>query len=75
MRAQVSKILGRLPDRERRIIVSRFGLAPGEDPKTLKEVAGQFGVSKERIRQLELRAMNVLRQAAVAEKIEASEAA
>jgi RNA polymerase primary sigma factor/RNA polymerase sigma factor len=73
--AQVGKILGRLPDRERRIIVSRFGLASGQEPKTLAEVAVEFGVSKERIRQLEVRAMNALREAALAENIEAPEAA
>ena len=71
--AQVGKILRRLPVRERQIIVSRFGLARGEEPKTLKEVGAQFGVSKERIRQLEIRALNELREAAHAEKIEAPE--
>lgn len=73
--AQVGKILDRLPDRERQIIVSRFGLTPGEEPKTLQQVGAGFGVSKERIRQLEKRAMSMLREAARVEKIEAPETA
>lgn len=68
--AQVDKILKSLPDRERQIIVDRFGLSQGEEPKTLKEIADEFGVSKERIRQLERRAMHKLREAAFAESIE-----
>lgn len=72
---EVRKILRRLPDRERRIVVSRFGLAGGAEQKTLKEVAKEFGVSKERIRQIEKQAMSTLREAAIVEKIEAPEAA
>jgi RNA polymerase primary sigma factor/RNA polymerase sigma factor len=73
--ADVGKILGRLPDRERQIIVSRFGLAAGEKPKTLAEIGAEFGVSKERIRQLLMRALDTLREAAREENIEAPEPA
>jgi RNA polymerase primary sigma factor/RNA polymerase sigma factor len=73
--ADVGKILDQLPDRERQIIERRFGLTPGAEPMTLKEVAVDFGVSKERIRQLEARAMNILREAAREEKLEAPEPA
>jgi RNA polymerase primary sigma factor/RNA polymerase sigma factor len=71
----VRKVLKWLPDRERRVIVRRFGLAPGEEPKTLQQLAVEFGISKERVRQLESRAMNKLREAAAQEKIEMPEPA
>jgi RNA polymerase primary sigma factor len=71
--AQVQRILPELPDRERRIIEGRYGLAPGTEPKSLREVAADFGVSKERIRQLEARAMAILREAAQEAKLEAPE--
>jgi RNA polymerase primary sigma factor/RNA polymerase sigma factor len=68
--AQVSRILERLDDREQRIIISRFGLVRGQEPLTLKEVGAELGVTKERIRQIEARALNKLRKAAQEEKIE-----
>jgi RNA polymerase primary sigma factor/RNA polymerase sigma factor len=72
---QVGKILECLPDRERQIIVERFGLTPDASPKTLQVIANELGVSKERIRQLERRAMSKLREAAREENVELSEAA
>ena len=68
--SQVEKILHRLDVREQHIIVSRFGLAPGSQPQTLKEVGLEMGVTKERIRQIEARALNKLRDAAAEEKID-----
>jgi RNA polymerase primary sigma factor/RNA polymerase sigma factor len=67
---QVEKILSRLDEREQQIIVSRFGLDHSQEPQTLKEVGQEMGVTKERIRQIEARAMNKLRQAAQDEHIE-----
>ncbi len=67
---QVEKILGRLDEREQKIIISRFGLDRGHEPRTLKEVGAAMGVTKERIRQIEARALNKLRKAAQEEKIE-----
>jgi RNA polymerase primary sigma factor/RNA polymerase sigma factor len=67
---QVEKILSRLDDRERKIIVSRFGLDHDREPLTLKEVGSEMGVTKERIRQLESRALDKARQAAAEEHIE-----
>ena len=67
---QIEKILSRLDEREQRIIASRFGLDYAQEPKTLKEVGAQLGVTKERIRQIESRALNKLRLAAEEEKIE-----
>jgi len=61
---QVSRLMTVLNDRERQVISSRFGLARGDEPKTLKKVGEETGVSKERIRQIEVRAMTKLREAA-----------
>lgn len=57
----VSQILGQLDERERQIIECRFGLDRGTEPLTLEQVGNRFGVTKERIRQLEIRALNKLR--------------
>jgi RNA polymerase primary sigma factor/RNA polymerase sigma factor len=66
---QVEKILGRLDEREQKIIARRFGLQQGEE-RTLKEIGAELGVTKERIRQLEARALSKLRKAAEEEKID-----
>ena len=53
----IMSILEQLDDRERTIIVNRFGLAEGVEPQTLEQVGKGLGVTKERIRQLEARAL------------------
>jgi RNA polymerase primary sigma factor len=66
---QVEKILNRLDEREQKIIINRFGLDHSQEPQTLKEVGASMGVTKERVRQIEARALNKLRLAAQEEKI------
>lgn len=70
---EVSRILEHLDDRERQIIQHRFGLDRNHNPMTLKEVGRVMGVTKERIRQLEARAMAKLRDAVGEERVEAPE--
>ena len=67
---QVEKILGRLDEREQKIIIRRFGLLRGQEPLTLKQVGTELGVTKERIRQIEARALSKLRKAVEEEKID-----
>jgi RNA polymerase primary sigma factor/RNA polymerase sigma factor len=67
--AKISRILKRLDEREQKIIIGRFGLDHSREPQTLKEVGAQLGVTKERIRQIEARALGKLRLAAQEEKI------
>src|ERR1700750_779802 len=62
LRNEVGGLLEVLDDRERKIIFSRFGLDGGK-PKTLEEVGKKFGVTRERIRQLQNIAMVKLRRA------------
>jgi RNA polymerase primary sigma factor len=67
---QIEHILACLDEREQRIIMSRFGLDHSHEPLTLKEVGEEMGVTKERVRQIEARALNKLRLAAQEEHIE-----
>ena len=51
-REDIDRTLDSLPDRERKVIEMRFGLG-GDQPRTLEEVGRAFGVTRERIRQIE----------------------
>jgi RNA polymerase primary sigma factor len=66
----IMRILNRLDERERNIILYRFGLNQETEPQTLEQLGGRFGVTKERIRQLEARALSKLRSIAVEEKLD-----
>jgi len=62
MQLEVVDLLGQLDEREHRIIAARFGL-DGNDPITLEEVGVKFGVTRERIRQLQNIALSKMRKA------------
>jgi RNA polymerase sigma factor (sigma-70 family) len=63
-------ILAQLAPRERDIIISRYGLSEGAAPQTLEQVGSKLGVTKERIRQLEARALAKLREIAETEHLD-----
>jgi RNA polymerase sigma factor (sigma-70 family) len=58
--AEIGRLLSPLDEREREILKLRFGLDRGE-PRTLEEVGEHFNLTRERIRQIEARAMSKLR--------------
>lgn len=60
LKEQVESVLSTLSDRERRVLKERFGLDDGR-PKTLEEVGRMFQVTRERIRQIEAKALRKLR--------------
>jgi len=60
LREQVRNVLEFLSDRERQVLEMRFGLKDGKD-HTLEEVGREFGVTRERIRQIEAKALRKLR--------------
>lgn len=60
LREQIDTLLGDLKERERQVIVLRFGLEDGH-PHTLEEVGKEFNVTRERIRQIEAKALRKLR--------------
>lgn len=59
---RVAEVLKRLTPREQQIIIRRFGLDRNYPPMTLKQVGQELGVTKERIRQIEILALNKLRE-------------
>ncbi|MBK9118382.1 MAG: sigma-70 family RNA polymerase sigma factor [Phycisphaerales bacterium] len=61
LRGTVGRMLAALDDREQVILRQRYGLDGGGVPQTLEQIGQRFGVSKERIRQLEARAITKLR--------------
>jgi RNA polymerase primary sigma factor/RNA polymerase sigma factor len=69
----IARLMGRLNEREQKIIRYRYALEPGDEPLTLEQTGNLLGVSRERIRQLEQRALSRLRDEAAARGFELSE--
>ena len=61
LKEQLAEILATLTEREQKIIRLRFGIGGGR-PHTLEEVGNEFAVTRERIRQIEAKALSKLRK-------------
>lgn len=68
LREHIDMLLQDLKDRERQVIILRFGLEDGH-PRTLEEVGKEFNVTRERIRQIEAKALRKLRNPVRSKKI------
>lgn len=60
LKDKINEVLATLTDREKKVLVQRFGLMDGK-PKTLEEVGIEFNVTRERIRQIEAKALRKMR--------------
>ena len=65
---RIREIIPTLDDREQRVIEARFGLWD-EEPRTLRDIGKELGVSRERVRQIEQQALDQLRQNQMAQSI------
>ena len=63
-RAVIREMMEELDGREQKVISCRFGLREGEEPETLEQVGSRLGVTKERVRQIEVRTLEKLRRIA-----------
>jgi len=68
LQEQLGKVLDGLSERERKVISLRFGLEDGH-PRTLEEVGREFGVTRERIRQIESKTLAKLRHPSRSQKL------
>ncbi|HRZ84528.1 MAG TPA: RNA polymerase sigma factor RpoD [Candidatus Dojkabacteria bacterium] len=69
LKNQLHEILDSLQDRERRVLALRFGLEDGVS-RTLEEVGKEFGVTRERIRQIEAKALKKLKEKSSQQKLD-----
>ncbi|MFG2222103.1 RNA polymerase sigma factor [Streptomyces sp. NPDC048644] len=68
LREHLDTVLSTLGERERKVVQLRYGLADGR-PRTLEEIGRIFGVTRERIRQIESKTLNKLRDHAFADQL------
>ncbi|MFF3416960.1 RNA polymerase sigma factor [Streptomyces sp. NPDC002698] len=68
LRQHLEAVLSTLGERERKVVQLRYGLADGR-PRTLEEIGRIFGVTRERIRQIESKTLNKLRDHAFADQL------
>jgi RNA polymerase primary sigma factor len=69
LKENIEEVLGSLSDREAKVLKMRFGLA-GYKPMTLEEVGKEFGVTRERIRQIEAKALRKLKHPSRRKKLQ-----
>jgi RNA polymerase primary sigma factor len=62
LRHEIRVVMAKLPERECEVLLRRYGLTPGQHAETLEQVGHRFGVTRERIRQIEKKALTRLRQ-------------
>ncbi|MBN2935456.1 RNA polymerase sigma factor RpoD [Mogibacterium sp.] len=68
LKEQLMEVLDTLSDREKKVLMLRFGLEDGR-PRTLEEVGKEFNVTRERIRQIEAKALRKLRHPSRSKKL------
>jgi len=68
LKAQLIRVLSELNDREKRVLLLRFGLED-ERPRTLEEIGKEFNLTRERIRQIEAKALRKLRHPSRSRKL------
>ena len=68
LQEQLESVLHTLSEREKKVIQLRFGLIDGH-PRTLEEVGREFGVTRERIRQIESKTLSKLRHPTASQKL------
>jgi RNA polymerase sigma factor (sigma-70 family) len=64
LRESIDTLLDHLSPRERTILVDHYGLEEDAEPKTFEQLGNQLGISKERVRQIEIQAINKLKDIA-----------
>ncbi len=70
LKDMMHEVLATLTERERKVLIQRFGLLDGK-PKTLEEVGIEFNVTRERIRQIEAKALRKMRHPTRAKRLKA----
>ncbi|VHN99569.1 RNA polymerase sigma factor [Candidatus Rhabdochlamydia sp. T3358] len=70
LKDKINEVLATLTDRERTVLMERFGLIDGK-PKTLEEVGVRFKVTRERVRQIEAKALRKMRHPTRAKQLQA----